>query len=164
MLAGFFLYPNGLVCLLESSIQVPRIETGNLYNNASRILDGEAIMNAADHRLFSVFVLGVTGIAQCRKPEEVLPRVTVLSIGGYCGATLPDVIEPATSPNHRQFFHSLLFAAALGYGLYRLYDFEPETLLGETLRTLALIAGSAYLVHLALDATTPRSLPWVGRL
>ena len=121
-------------------------------------------MNAAEHRVFSALALGVIGVAPCRNPDEILPRATVFSLGGYCCATLPDLIEPATSPNHRQFFHSLLFAAAMGYGLYRLYDYEPETTLGEALRNVGLIAGGAYLVHLALDATTKRSLPWVGHL
>lgn len=45
---------------------------------------------------------------------------------------LPDQMEPATHPNHRQFFHS--------------------------------VACAAYGVHLALDATTRKSLPFFGRL
>jgi len=58
----------------------------------------------------------------------------------------------------------LLFAAGLGYGMYKLYQWEPQTDLQGALRVLGLIAGGAYLVHLALDFTTKRSLPLVGRL
>jgi hypothetical protein len=31
--------------------------------------------------------------------------------------TVPDLIEPAIHPHHRQFFHSWLFAGALAYGV-----------------------------------------------
>src|SRR5262245_40660008 len=39
-------------------------------------------------------------------------------LGGYVGAKLPDIIEPATSPRHRQFAHSAVCnesIAAVGY-------------------------------------------------
>jgi inner membrane protein len=81
-----------------------------------------------------------------------------------CCGMLPDLAEPATSPHHRQFFHSLAFAALLGYSVYRLYQWDPETPQTHFLRVLGLVAGGAYLVHLALDATTKRSLPLIGRI
>ena len=121
-------------------------------------------MNAAEHRLVSALTLSALGTAGCRENEEVVPRAAAFGLGGYCFATLPDLVEPATSPHHRQFFHSVLFAVALGYGLYKLYEYEPQSTIGEVARLAGLIAGGAYLIHLALDATTKRSLPWVGRL
>lgn len=76
---------------------------------------------------------------------------------------LPDWIEPATNPHHRQFFHSVAFAGAVFYGLKRVYEWTPQDDRQRTLRHLALIAGVAYLTHLVLDAGTSRSLPLVGK-
>ena len=36
--------------------------------------------------------------------------------------TLPDLLEPALHPNHRQFFHGVLFAAGVSIALYKLYQ------------------------------------------
>lgn len=121
-------------------------------------------MNAAEHRLASALALAAAGAVMAEKPEHQTVSAMAGCVGGYCFATLPDLIEPATSPHHRQFFHSVLFAAMLGFGLYKLYRWEPETPGGQLLRVLALGAGGAYLLHLALDATTKRSLPLIGRL
>lgn len=121
-------------------------------------------MNAAQHRIASTCVLAAAAGSVAQRPEDQVPHVAGGCIGGYCFATLPDLIEPATSPHHRQFFHSLLFAGMLGYGLYKLYGWEPETPGQKILRGVGLIAGGAYLVHLALDATTKRSLPLIGRV
>jgi membrane-bound metal-dependent hydrolase YbcI (DUF457 family) len=80
-------------------------------------------------------------------------------------AKLPDIIEPAfKNPNHRQFFHSIAVLAAVGYGVKKAYDWQPEDKLEKVIRGILLCAGAGYLSHLALDAITPRSLPLVGRL
>jgi inner membrane protein len=121
-------------------------------------------MNAAEHRLVSALTLGLLGTVGCYESQDTIPRAAAFGLGGYCCATLPDLFEPATSPHHRQFFHGVVFAVGLGYGLYKLYEFEPQSTLGEVARLAGLIAGGAYLLHLALDATTKRSLPLVGRL
>lgn len=88
-------------------------------------------------------------------------------MGGVFGAllgTLPDILEPADHPNHRQFFHGLLFAAILGYLGYKLYKWKPEEPWQEVVRMVGMIAIGAYLIHLAMDASTPKSLPVVGKL
>lgn len=77
---------------------------------------------------------------------------------------LPDWLEPAMHPNHRQFFHSVAFAGVLGVGLAKLHAWEPESPEGEFWRKLGMLAISAYLIHLALDATTRKSLPLLGRI
>ena len=84
-------------------------------------------------------------------------------IATLCGS-LPDLLEPAMHPNHRQFFHSVIFAAAIIEGGRRVYRWQPEDEWQKLLRNLTLIAGGAYLVHLAMDATTPTSLPLLGKL
>ncbi|SRR5258708_11608448 len=71
-----------------------------------------------------------------------------------CATNLPDVIEPAIHPHHRQFFHGVVFAAGVGYGMYRLYEWDPTEDWQETLRFVLLVCGAAYLIHLALDAFT----------
>lgn len=38
-----------------------------------------------------------------------------LAIGGAIGGTLPDQLEPALHPHHRQFFHSLAVLAGVGH-------------------------------------------------
>jgi inner membrane protein len=121
-------------------------------------------MNAAEHRISAAIALGTAGASLAPSDERRLPHAVAGCVGGYCLGTLPDLIEPATSPHHRQFFHSMIFAVVVGYGLYKAYKWEPETREGKFVRGLCLVAGSAYLVHLALDATTKRSLPLVGRL
>lgn len=88
-------------------------------------------------------------------------------MGGGLGAllgTLPDILEPADHPNHRQFFHGLAFAAVLSYSGYKLYKWKPEEPWQEVVRMVGLIAIGAYLIHLAMDATTSKSLPVIGGL
>lgn len=119
-------------------------------------------MNAAAHRVSAALVLATAGASLAPTEEDRLPHAAAGCMGGYCLGTLPDLAEPATSPNHRQFFHSVFFAALVGYGLYRAYQWSPETPEGKFFRGVCLIAGGAYLVHLAMDATTKRSLPLIG--
>lgn len=121
-------------------------------------------MNATAHRISAALALATAGASLAPTDEDRLPHAAAGCVGGYCLGTLPDLLEPATSPNHRQFFHSLFFAALVGYGIYRAYKWEPETSEGKVIRGVCLIAAGAYLVHLALDATTMRSLPAIGRL
>ena len=136
-------------------------------------------MNAVAHRNGAAAVVGlVAAAAECRRistsaeertlPEEV-PAFDAVKVGSaaslawLCG-TLPDLIEPAAHPNHRQFFHSVVVAGAIAYGLYRAWKWQPEGQWTQALKLVLLAGGGAYLVHLALDATTPRSLPLVGTL
>lgn len=78
--------------------------------------------------------------------------------------SLPDLLEPATSPNHRQFFHSLAFAGIVAHGLRRAYRWRPEDSSQSLVRLVGLAIGGSYLAHLAMDFNTPRSLPLIGRL
>jgi hypothetical protein len=60
------------------------------------------------------------------------PLLAALTAAG-CG-TLPDVVEPALHPNHRQFFHSFLFAAGVSVALYKVYQWQPKSDGGELVR------------------------------
>lgn len=77
---------------------------------------------------------------------------------------LPDLLEPALHPQHRQFFHSVAFAGLIGLAGYKLYTWEPDDDWERVLRFLLLVGCGAVLVHLAVDALTKRSLPWVGKI
>lgn len=76
---------------------------------------------------------------------------------GLAFAKLPDWIEPATNPNHRKFFHSLTTAGLVGYGMYGKHTHNINVNLLDYIRSI----GFAYLSHLAVDATTPKSLPLI---
>jgi inner membrane protein len=78
------------------------------------------------------------------------------ALGGIVGV-LPDVLEPATSPNHRQFFHSVVFGSGVFYATHGPHtdDFDHDT------RATVRMAGYAYLSHLGADALTPKGIRWV---
>ena len=86
------------------------------------------------------------------------------TVGALLGK-LPDMIEPALrNPHHRQFFHSFAVLGLVGWGVHKIHQWEPEDDFERLLRGFLLAGGAAYLSHLALDALTSRSLPWVGRV
>ena len=77
---------------------------------------------------------------------------------------IPDMLEPAAHPHHRQFFHSIVFAGMVGYGMHKTYKWNPETDLDKFIRFGLLMAGTGILIHLAMDSLTPRSLPLLGKV
>lgn len=107
--------------------------------------------------------------------------------GGYVGAIAPDFIEPATSPNHRQFAHSRLAGfsiASLTIANVRVLQnrlraeadwldaqaaatpdrWESLNLRAQAISLRMLVGvlpglAAGYLSHLALDSTTPKGLP-----
>ncbi len=115
--------------------------------------------NATAHRLGAAIAIGgFSAYAEHKDGKQTPAPLIHGTLAGMLG-TLPDLIEPACHPNHRRFFHSLTFAALLISALYRLYQWKTEDELLKLLKCLGLIAGGAYLVHLAMDATTAKSLP-----
>src|SRR5579863_9436787 len=73
-------------------------------------------------------------------------------LGSFAGK-LPDIIEPATNPNHRKTFHSWATAVAVTWGTIKVAtdpDINPEV------KTAVAVTGASYLSHLALDADTPK--------
>lgn len=120
-------------------------------------------MNATAHQWSAALTAGLVLHADARARGQT----TAWPIAGAglaaLATKLPDILEPAVNPHHRQFFHSLAFAGLLIAGGKKLYDWQPETDEGRFWRKAGLIGPGAYLCHLALDATTPRSLPLLGR-
>ena len=109
-------------------------------------------------------------------------------IGGYLGGKVPDILEPASHPGHRDFCHSWTAGGVLATGLTALEKWEVHCrekaadirtqrlatpspglatslfqILVEILWSLAAGVlsgfGAGYISHLLLDATTPRGLP-----
>lgn len=119
-------------------------------------------MNHATHQ----FVAGASfGIYLAKRESEAGAKTIKPLLGGTAAAfftNLPDILEPATSPNHRAVFHSLAFAALLGTCLFQLNQWQTETELESLLKGAGMLAVSAYLIHLALDFTTAKSLPLIG--
>jgi membrane-bound metal-dependent hydrolase YbcI (DUF457 family) len=110
----------------------------------------------------------VAGIGICLKnnddhPEDQFDPVLAGLFGGAMGK-IPDWIEPATNPNHRQFFHSVVVLVGCTYGVKKLYEWKPDTQEKVWLRRFLLVGGVAYLSHLLLDGVTPKSLPLIGKL
>lgn len=118
--------------------------------------------NAIAHRLGAALIVGsVTSYHENQNGENTAKPLAYAAFAGVCG-TLPDLLEPALHPNHRQFFHSYGFAGFLVYGMYQLHQkWQPHDENEKLLKKLILIAGGAYLIHLAMDTTTPRSLPLI---
>jgi len=76
-------------------------------------------------------------------------------VGGAVGL-LPDVLEPANTPNHRAFFHSLVAGALVAWAISGKHTNECAP----WVKKLLVSAGFAYLSHLALDARTSKCIPF----
>ena len=120
-------------------------------------------MNAAAHQWTAALATGV--VLHSREVERGEATAWPLTGGGLAAllTKLPDVLEPAVHPHHRQFFHSVACAALVAAGWKALYEWQPQSEDGRFWRKVGMIGAGAYLCHLALDALTARSLPLVGR-
>ena len=120
--------------------------------------------NGTTHQIAAAAVVGIGCLAaesgRGRKTEK--PLLGAILATGF--TKLPDMLEPATHPNHRQFFHSVTFAGMLGVATHKVYCWKPDNPADETVRFFLLVCASAYFIHLLLDAGTPKSLPLIGRL
>lgn len=119
-------------------------------------------MNRATHQLVAS---ASVAIYLAKRESEAGTKTIKPLLGGTAAAfftNLPDILEPATSPNHRAVFHSLTFAALLGTCFYQLNQWQTETEWESLLKGAGMLAISAYLIHLALDFTTAKSLPLIG--
>jgi len=120
--------------------------------------------NGSTHQLTAAIAVGSVYLCaeanQHQKSAKPLLGATLAAVL----TNLPDVLEPASHPHHRQFFHSLAFAGLLGAAGYKAYKWETDNPFDEAMRFVLLVGVGAYLVHLLLDAGTPKSLPIIGAL
>jgi inner membrane protein len=120
--------------------------------------------NGKTHRLVAAATVGAyLAHAKNYKDQENWKPMAGAGFAAW-STNLPDVLEPAIHPHHRQFLHSWAFAGLLGYGLYKVYEWKPVNEWERTMRFFALVGGSAYLIHLAVDSLSARSLPLIGKL
>lgn len=97
--------------------------------------------------------------------RKLLLELTISVPLGKLGGRLPDILEPSlNNPNHRQFFHSLAFMFGAGVIMKKLFEWEPYSMEGKAMRWGLLIVGAAYMSHLLLDSSTPKSLPLFGKI
>lgn len=120
--------------------------------------------NGSSHRIFTALTIGGTLMCRDVLDNERSVKPLVGATLGSLSATLPDLFEPATNPHHRQFFHSVTFAAIVGGLTWKIKEWHPEDAAEDALRFLLLVGCSACLIHLGLDALTKRSLPLLGKL
>ena len=122
-------------------------------------------MRAAAHAAISGgSAFAIVAIFKHRYPEARLPHPALAAVMAALASGLPDLLEPANSPHHRQFYHSVAFASVMTSGMKRLYDSMPTTP-GEVLvRDVLLCVGFGYMAHLCADATTAMGLPLVGKI
>ena len=117
--------------------------------------------NAAAHRCGAAIVVGtISALSEKHNGKNTAKPIMHAALAAACG-TLPDVLEPAFHPNHRKFFHSFGFAGVIGYGLYKLYKWKTEDEFEQILKSVGLVVGGVYLVHLSMDSSTPKSLPLI---
>lgn len=74
---------------------------------------------------------------------------------GTVAGVLPDVIEPATNPNHRKLFHSVTAGTIVTYGMVK----ANQSNLTDEAKAMINIVSAGYLSHLVLDSRTPKGLP-----
>jgi membrane-bound metal-dependent hydrolase YbcI (DUF457 family) len=81
-------------------------------------------------------------------------ELAFFSVGGGLIGLAADVFEPATTPNHRGFFHSVAFGSATVYATHGEHtkSWEPEV------RAALRNASYCYVSHLVADATTPKGI------
>jgi len=75
------------------------------------------------------------------------------------GGIMPDLLEPATNPNHRTFFHSVAFGILLGYGVKKGHDLIKNKEWGKLVLLIITAFSVGYFSHLLLDGMTPKGLP-----
>lgn len=122
-------------------------------------------MNAPAHALHAAnFVGGAHAVHDLHNDGQPTPLPLASRGLAPLLGSLPDWIEPASNPHHRQFFHSVTFLCWVGYVTYRVCRGQPETPWQQLMRWLGVVVGGAYMVHLMCDARTPRSLPMLERL
>lgn len=122
-------------------------------------------MRAAAHAVISGgSAFAVVALLKHRHPAARLPHPGFAALVAAVASGIPDVLEPANSPYHRQFCHSAAFAALVASGMKKLYDWMPSTPGDALLRDVLLSIGFGYMTHLCADATTAMGLPLVGKI
>jgi len=87
-----------------------------------------------------------------------LKRLGIAGSFAVIGVLLPDILEPASSPGHRKFFHSLLLAGLL-VTFFVMLNKKLITIENEDVKRIINYLGFGYGMHLLQDSVTPMGLP-----
>lgn len=104
-------------------------------------------------------LLGFGGYLSYKYLKKEPPTIvgTLMSLlGGAFAGLLPDLLEPATNPNHRGLFHSIALLALIICGNYKVWQNEK---LSEDQKFAISLLSTAYSSHLVTDGTTKKGLP-----
>jgi membrane-bound metal-dependent hydrolase YbcI (DUF457 family) len=150
--------------------------------------------NGRTHGVIGAVVGGTAGAVAGKDQPDYARLVLVLAgtIGGAAGGLIPDKLEPAEHPHHRDFCHSLGFGTVAGCASAATLPSLRQMLFAEASRqrnmrlqlapsdpnrfwlgvgelAVYVLYGAllgivvGYLSHLAADALTPRSIPVISR-
>ncbi len=125
-------------------------------------------MNRKTHLVGGAVGAGLAVWQFCEKQGIQLdPSIALIATaGGLAGGRLPDLLEPARHPNHRQLGHSVSVGATLIALIPKLTDDEqcPQWLRDNAaLRIFCISLIGGYLSHLLLDSMTKKGLPLLDR-
>jgi len=115
-------------------------------------------MDSEKHMVIGA-LLGFGGYLSYKYLKNEPPSLvgTLMSLlGGAFAGLLPDLLEPANSPNHRSFFHSVALLLLLTYGNFKIWQNES---LDENQKIALSLISAAYSSHLVADSTTAKGLP-----
>ena len=118
-------------------------------------------MNRFEHAIIGALAaLGLYGLYKYVKQEKptIQGALGSLIVGGLVGIA-PDILEPATSPSHRSFFHSITLLAVLAYGNHKVWESQN---LSEDQKLIISMLSAAYGSHLVSDSVTPKSIPFIA--
>jgi len=113
--------------------------------------------NRIDHLILGALTSGgvYLGCKFLKGEKPTLVGLVSTSAVGAGSAALPDLLEPAVSPNHRAGFHSWLALGVLGVSSAAIAKSE----LSEEAKLGILSFAGGYSSHLIADAMTPKGLP-----
>lgn len=120
--------------------------------------------NGNGHRLIAALTIGCTSLANELNKGEATGMPLLNAAIAALTTNLPDLIEPASNPHHRQFFHSIACGCLVAGAGFKLHQWQPEEDWEKVLRQVLLVGCAAYVVHLIADASTPRGLLLIGKV
>ncbi len=104
--------------------------------------------------------------------QHTLLEVLTTGVGMISSSKLTDILEPAISPIHRKFFHSIAFSSMVcSVGYYSLRELQllrraraasgiKEITFTEVVNIFITSVSLSYLLHLIADGFTPKGLPF----
>ena len=120
--------------------------------------------NGNAHRLIAALAVGGICVVNESHEEKITGKLFVNALLAALTTNLPDLIEPASNPHHRQFFHSVVFGSVVASSALKLYQWQTEEDWEKVFRQILLVWSGAYLIHLLADSFTPRGLSILGKV